>query len=148
MLNCNATLVARCISRLILLHPLEATSMEWDPALNKQTCPCVVPLPCVLVSPRAHSARCNTAAEVAENTTIPRRQNGWDLGPHSSSDTALGKGFTALREFFFFFLCLLFVIYLEAETFKMGKSLLYILKVINMPVPWLPAGLQNAWMKM
>lgn len=47
-----------------------------------------------------------------------------------------------------FFLCLLFVIYLEAEIFKMGKSVLYILKVINMPVPWLPAGLQNTWMKM
>lgn len=55
-LNCNilVTLVACCISRLILPHSLEATSMERDPALNKQTCPCVVPLTCVLVSPRAH----------------------------------------------------------------------------------------------
>lgn len=53
-LNCNVTLVSFCISHLILPHSLEATSMEWDPALNKQTCPCVVPLICVQVSPRAH----------------------------------------------------------------------------------------------
>lgn len=45
--------------------------------------------------------------------------------------------------YYYYFLCLLFVIYLEAETFSVGKSLLYILKVINMSVPWLPAGLQN-----
>lgn len=39
----------------------------------------------------------------------------------------------------FFSLYFLFVIYFEAETFKMGKNLPYILKVINMLVPWLPA---------
>jgi len=70
------------------------------------------------------------------------------LGPHPSSNRALGKtpscSYVAFFGFFFFFLCLLFVIYLEAETFKMGKSLLCILKVISMPLPWLPAGLEKA----
>lgn len=57
------------------------------------------------------------------------------------SHSPWSDAFTPLRSGFF--LCLPFVIYLEAGSFEMGKSLPYLAKAINVPVPRLPAGLQS-----
>lgn len=98
--------------------------------MNKPVpCPCPSHL-CSSITQSTLSVRCNMAAGVAENATIPRLQNDWDWVQIQALIYSLERCLHFPMLIFvvlFFPLYFLFVIYSEAETFKMGKILLYIL---------------------